>query len=175
MKVQFLGPPSQTLAYLIRVEKEVEWTETPGPIDADIAVSHGYRYILPVDVVETVPVVNLHISYLPWNRGAHPNYWAIREGTPSGVTIHYMDAGIDTGPIIAQRQVPIRDDDTLRTSYDRLQREVFDLFRHFWPKIRNGDAPSHPQPEGGSAHTTYELPGGVDWDMPVKHVVEVIA
>lgn len=175
MKVQFLGPRSPTLAYLVRVEDQVEWTDRPVSFDADIAVSHNYGYILPVDVVESVPVVNLHISYLPWNRGAHPNYWAIKEGTPSGVTIHWMDAGIDTGPIIAQRKVPVREDDTLRTSYERLQREVFDLFRKFWPAIRAGDAPSRPQPEGGSAHSSLELPEGIDWDMPVAELGKVPA
>lgn len=46
--------------------------------------------------------MNLHISYLPWNKGADPNFWSCIDGTPAGVTLHHIDAGVDTGDIIAQ-------------------------------------------------------------------------
>ena len=38
----------------------------------------------------------MHISYLPFNRGAHPNYWSFKDNSPKGVTIHFIDNGIDT-------------------------------------------------------------------------------
>ncbi|MCL0081308.1 hypothetical protein M1N64_03665 [Peptococcaceae bacterium] len=41
--------------------------------------------------------INLHISFLPWNRGADPNFWSFIENAPVGVSIHYLDEGIDTG------------------------------------------------------------------------------
>ena len=43
------------------------------------------------------------MSYLPWNRGADPNFWSILEDTPKGVTIHIMDESIDTGDILYQK------------------------------------------------------------------------
>ena len=54
-----------------------------------------------------IPIVNLHISYLPWNRGAHPNFWSFFDATPTGVSIHLIDKGIDTGPIIVQKKVKL--------------------------------------------------------------------
>jgi methionyl-tRNA formyltransferase len=59
--------------------------------DADFIVSYGYRYMLRRPIIGTVPAINLHISYLPWNRGADSNLWSWIDGTPKGVTIHDID------------------------------------------------------------------------------------
>lgn len=120
----------------------------------DFIVSYGYRHNLKQDVLDVFPdrAVNLHISYLPWNRGADPNFWSFVDNTPKGVTIHFMDKGIDTGDIIAQREVPMYDDDTLATSYARLQMTIQDLFVEVWPFILNGSCRRMKQPEGGSYH-----------------------
>ena len=48
--------------------------------------------------------INLHISYLPWNRGADPNLWSA-VGMPKGVTIHYINDGFDTGDILFQKAI----------------------------------------------------------------------
>ena len=70
-------------------------------------VSYGYRHILRKNILELLPnrAVNLHISYLPWNKGADPNFWSFVEDTPKGCTIHYLDEGVDTGDIIAQKEI----------------------------------------------------------------------
>src|SRR5687768_10497261 len=130
MRLLFLGPEeSPVLGHLRTVETEVasatevlteDLIEKTQP---EFLVSHGYRHIIRPWVIERFPdrIVNLHIGYLPWNRGADPNFWSIVDGSPSGVTIHHVDAGVDTGDVIVQEQVPVYPDDTLRTSYDRLQ------------------------------------------------------
>jgi len=97
-------------------------------------------------------VINLHISLLPWNKGADPNLWSFLEDTPKGVTIHYVDRGVDTGDILAQQQVDYLPEDTLRTSYDRLSKAIEDLFKRVWPDIRAGGLKSLPQPGGGTYH-----------------------
>jgi methionyl-tRNA formyltransferase len=134
-------------------------TVTDGPIiessakEFDLGVSYGYRYILKPDVLAVLPVVNLHIAYLPWNKGADPNLWSWIENTPKGVTIHWCDNGVDTGDIIAQCTTDMRWDETLATSYEKLQADLLDLFRETWPKIRCGEAPRTPQPKTyGSLH-----------------------
>ena len=72
----------------------------------DLIISFGYKYIIPNEIiVASCPIVNLHISYLPFNRGSHPNFWSHFDDTPSGVTIHLIDEGIDTGPYLFQKRV----------------------------------------------------------------------
>ena len=72
----------------------------------DFLISFGYRYIISEAVLNKFKpnAINLHISYLPWNRGADPNLWSFIEDTPKGVTIHEIDEGIDTGDIIFKKK-----------------------------------------------------------------------
>lgn len=110
----------------------------------DLTVSYTYRYIVKEDVIAALNnnVVNLHNSFLPFNRGAAPNIWSIIDGTPRGVTLHYIDAGLDKGYIIAQKPVALQEGDTLKSSYDTLDKEAIELFKYafgyyeFWPEMK---------------------------------------
>ena len=81
----------------------------------DLAVSYTYRYILSAEIIDALNgnVVNIHNSLLPFNRGADPNIWSILEETPRGVTLHYIDAELDKGFVIAQEILEDGDDETL--------------------------------------------------------------
>jgi len=181
MKVLFLGPADSPLVDYLRAQRDTV-IASGDPIDAqrversapDFIVSYGYRHILRGAVVRRYAqrAVNLHISYLPWNRGADPNLWSFVEDSPKGVTIHYIDEGVDTGDIIAQRRVAHREGDTLRSSYDRLQQQVRLLFEEYWPAIRAGTCPRAKQAGEGSSHRVKDreklahlLTEG--WDTPV--------
>lgn len=97
----------------------------------DLTISYTYRYILSGEILDALGgnVVNLHNSFLPFNRGADPNIWSILEGTPRGVTLHYMTAGLDKGSIIAQRLVgACGPEATLASSYEELDRAAKGLF-----------------------------------------------
>ncbi|MGZ3655796.1 MAG: formyltransferase family protein [Bdellovibrionota bacterium] len=161
MKILFLGQPDSALIDFLRGKGEEVYQTlekiTPADTQAtkcDFLVSYGYQRLLKRDVLSLFPgkAINLHISYLPWNRGADPNLWSVLENTPSGVTIHHIDEGVDTGDIIAQRQVPTLPGDTLRTKYARLQLEMQELFYENWETIRLGNGSRHPQPGGGTVH-----------------------
>ncbi len=143
----------------------------------DLLVSHGYRHILRPAILDRFPgrAVNLHISYLPWNRGADPNLWSFIDNTPKGVSIHYLDAGIDTGDIIAQRLVEFGAGETLGTSYARLQKEIAQLFAENWNRIRSGTCEAVKQAGAGSFHRVADrervahlLTNG--WDTPVAQL-----
>ena len=69
-------------------------------------VSYGYSKIIKKDIIEVYKdsIINLHISFLPFNRGSHPNLWSFIEGTPSGITIHKINEGIDTGEILFRKK-----------------------------------------------------------------------
>jgi methionyl-tRNA formyltransferase len=179
--VLFLGrADSPVLAHLRDVEPAVAAVGPDDPLDLDavepsFTVSHGYRRIIRPPALERLGgrVVNLHISLLPWNRGSDPNLWSILEDTPKGVSIHYVDAGIDTGDLIAQRAVELSDDDTLATSYARLQAAMADLFREQWPAIRAGTCARRPQAGPGTTHRSADR-AAVEhllvrgWDTPVR-------
>ena len=119
-------------------------------------VSYGYRYIIKKDILDKLcnSAINLHISFLPWNRGADPNFWSFIEGTPKGVTIHHLDEGVDTGDIIVQKEIEFDSDnnDTLATSYDKLQQEIQQLFMLNWVDIKDGNIPRKRQVGKGSLH-----------------------
>ena len=185
MKILYLGPKREKFAaFLLSFDDEVvhvdsAMTERDELLEsADFIVSYGYRYLLPKAVTFKFArrAINLHISLLPWNRGADPNLWSFLENSPKGVTIHYIDEGIDTGDILAQKYVDYVLTDTLRTSYQRLENEIEQLFFENWPQIRAGRTNAVPQPQGGSFHRLRDssvvehlLTHG--WDTPVVNLV----
>jgi methionyl-tRNA formyltransferase len=108
----------------------------------NFVVSYGYRRIIKEPWISHFDgrMINLHISLLPWNRGAAPNFFSWLHRTPKGATIHEIDAGIDTGNILVRRQVHMQESDhTLRTSYDVLKNTAVQLFADEWRNIRFGN------------------------------------
>ena len=123
-------------------------------------VSVSFGYILRTQCLSLFPrgCINLHPSLLPYNRGQSPNIWSIVEGTPSGVTLHYMDGGVDTGDIIEQRDVPKYSTDTGETLYRRLLEASVQLFQEAWPAFKSGRSARRTQStEGVSCHRAADL------------------
>lgn len=147
---------------------------------ADWIVSYGYRKIIDPTAYPTAQgrLVNLHISLLPWNRGADPNFWSWFDDTPKGVTLHHIDKGLDTGAIVAAREVAFDTAaETLGSSYNRLQDEACALFRDVWPGLRQGDVPAITQTGAGSYHRRAQREAIWDqfplgWDTPVAEIRE---
>lgn len=185
MNVLLLGPYRKNLIdFLSSFGDEVATREAPLDSDSkclyniDFIISYGYQHILKEDVLDKFSnkAINLHISLLPWNMGADPNLWSFLEDTPKGVTIHYLDYGIDTGDILAQQEVNYVPEDTLRTSYERLSKTIEELFRRVWPNIRSGKQKSISQPKGGSYHrlsdrVAFEYLLTKGWDTPVLDLI----
>ena len=69
-----------------------------------LIVSYNYKHIIQPEIIVLMNgrLVNLHISYLPWNKGSDPNFWSFIDNTPKGVTIHKIDNHLDTGAILYQ-------------------------------------------------------------------------
>ena len=147
MKVLLLSPYENGIQNFIESNGDIVY-KTSGLVSIallvrqqiDFIVSYGYRYKLSKRVLDQINyrAINLHISYLPWNRGADPNLWSAVEDTPKGVTIHYINDGFDTGDILFQKAILFRPEDTLRTSYSTLRTTVENLFYQNWAQIRNG-------------------------------------
>jgi len=185
MKILMLGPYRKHMVdYLESSGDEVESYESPVSRESkllpgvDFIISYGYRHIIKKDVLKMFPrrVINLHISLLPWNRGTDPNLWSFLEDTPKGVTIHYIDSGIDTGEILAQKEITFDANETLRTSYDKLSYTIERLFKETWPEIRVSRQNSYAQPAGGTFHskrdrTSVEQLLKYGWDTPVANLI----
>jgi len=143
----------------------------------DLVVSYNYKYIIPPDVLGILPgkFINLHISLLPWNRGADPNFWSFVENSPKGVTIHLIDEGIDTGNILLQKEIIFNEEEeTLASSYRKLHQALQDLFKSNWTHIRNFEiVPQTQIKEGGSIHylkdfaKTKSILGDEGWNIPI--------
>lgn len=144
----------------------------------DFLISYNYKYIIKEDVLSIFKnrIINLHISYLPWNRGADPNLWSFLEDTPKGVTIHYVDEGLDTGEILVQKDVNYHMNDTLRSTYSRLSGTIADLFCTHWPDIMSGRLKSYPQIGPGSYHRIQDEEPFIHllkygWDTAVRDLI----
>ncbi|MCP4097559.1 MAG: formyl transferase [Planctomycetaceae bacterium] len=139
-------------------------------------ISYGYRHIIRKNILDQLPnrAINLHISLLPWNKGADPNLWSFVDGTPKGVTIHYLDPGIDTGDIIVQQEVEFDShNDTLETTYQKLQCVIQALFQKNWQSIKTQACSRRKQEGQGSTHKSIDKEAlshllVKEWDTPIS-------
>lgn len=143
----------------------------------DFLISYSYRYIIKPDVISYFGdrAINLHISLLPWNKGADPNLWSFIENTPKGVSIHVVDRGVDTGNILIQKEIWFDEDkETLRSSYMSLHKEIQGLMKQNWENIKLGKILPKPQIQiNGSIHFKKEFErikfilGTEGWDVKI--------
>lgn len=181
MKILLLSPYPGLLIPAVHGEEILTSTEPPAAWpDADWAISFGYRYLIGPPTIQKLRgnIINIHVGLLPWNRGADPNFWSFFDNTPKGITIHQVDQGLDTGPVYGQCEMQFNDGQTLKTSYEGLQRAASLYFAAIWPDIRDGKLEPKSQPLGGTYHRSADktpwmeqLPLG--WDTPVKTVEEL--
>lgn len=181
MKVLVLGPYCEPIQQALESygDKAILYNGPPDlmPLDADAVVAFGYRHIISGGILEHYKdsALNIHMSYLPWNKGADPNFWSWHDDTKKGVTIHAIDAWIDTGPIVARFEAPPKTFNaatTLRSSWLFLYHAACVMFQIKWGDIRVGRISFKPQEPYGSSHKTKDLPAWFDrnWDTLVSEV-----
>jgi len=157
MKLLYLGHPKNPIYSFLQTKGIVSQTQEKISFNVnqfDWVISYGYSHIIEQKIIDKVknPIINLHISYLPFNRGADPNFWSWLENTPKGVTIHQIDKGIDTGNIFIQKEIIFTGNETLSSSYEILKKEIENLFIEnfdniiqgfIFPKKQNGKGTFH--------------------------------
>ena len=129
-------------------------------LEPSFVISFNYRHLIPEEVLELLPgrVINLHTSFLPYNRGSAPNFFSFLENTPKGVTIHRMDSGLDTGDILCQKELFFDEKkETFATTYDKLLEEMKTLFQENWQAIKDGSLMPVKQVGEGTYHRMREL------------------
>lgn len=121
-------------------------------LSPDVCVVTAYGRILPKDVLEvaTHGSVNVHASLLPRFRGAAPIQWAIAHGdSETGVALMRMDEGLDTGPVIAVKRLPIGPEDTSALLHEKLSKLGGEVLREALPAYLRGELKPVPQPTEG--------------------------
>ena len=140
--------------------KRMEVLEIP---KCSLLISYNYSKIFSEDFLEALAlkqneIINLHISYLPFNRGAHPNLWSFLEDTPKGVSIHRISAGLDRGNILFQKEIFFEEErETFENSYIRLHIEIQRLFFENFNRILTGKFSEEVQKEFGTYHRKKDL------------------
>jgi methionyl-tRNA formyltransferase len=137
---------------------------------ADVYVVAAFGQILPQRVLDlpTFGSINVHASLLPRWRGAAPIQAAIRYGdAESGVTIMKMDAGLDTGPMLKMRSIPIQADEIGQSLHDKLAQLGAALLLETLPEYLNGSVIPTPQPEDGVTYAgmVSKDEGNLDWNV----------
>lgn len=135
----------------------------------DVIILAWWPYLLKGGILDAAPVIlNTHPSLLPYCRGKDPNFWAIVESVPFGVTLHHVNAAIDAGEIAFQKEIPVSWSDTGGTLYHKALTEMVELFADALPTIVHGEIPRIPQSDVGSLHYRKQLePASViDLDAP---------
>jgi methionyl-tRNA formyltransferase len=145
----------------------------------DLIVVVAYGHILPKSILDIprVACINVHASLLPKYRGAAPINWAVARGeTMTGITIMRMDVGMDTGPMLHVREMPIGEEDTAETMFSKLSILGAEALCEALRRLREGTLDETPQ---DAALATYapmlkKEHGRIDWSRPAGEVRNLV-
>lgn len=144
----------------------------------NLLISFGYNKVINKNIISNFkkPMINLHISYLPYNRGAYPNYWSFVDGTPSGVSIHEISKEIDKGDIIFQKKIHYKNmkNLTFKNSYEILIKELEFLFIKNIKKILRGNYSKKKQILMGTYHKKKDLPKNFNWNINILNYLKKV-
>lgn len=110
-------------------------------LEADYFILSWWPKIIPSSLIH-VPkkgVMNFHPGYLPYTAGKHTNFWSIVNDQQFGVTIHFVDEGIDSGDIAFQKKIEKTWEDTGETLYRKEKKAMIELFKESYPKLEEGN------------------------------------
>ena len=153
--------------------REESFIQQLAALQPDLIAVAAYGQLLPKAILDLprFGCLNVHASLLPKYRGAAPIQWAILNDEPeTGVTIMKMDAGLDTGDILAQANTPIQPGDTSETLHDRLAGMGAELLASTIPEYVARRISPRPQPSTGasSAPKIKKEDGHLDWGQPAR-------
>lgn len=183
-KVQFPPVKETALQYGIdvlqpeRIKGNTEFLNRVREINPDLIVVAAYGKLLPPELLETPALgcVNIHASLLPKYRGAAPIHRSIIEGEEmTGITLMYMEEGLDTGDMIASRSVSIDHKNTAKL-HDELSAIGADLLIETLPAIINGTAGRTKQDDSKASYAPmiFKKDGMIDFGKSPEEIERLI-
>jgi len=166
----------------VRVPKSLKSDEAQQAFEdlaVDAAVVVAYGLILPGRIIHGTQLgcYNVHASLLPRWRGAAPIQRAIMAGdAETGISIMHMDEGLDTGPVVYEKPVPITSADTAGALHDRLASAGASAMSHVLKKLGGGPLEEVPQPEDGVTYANKidKVEAEINWSRPAFEVANHI-
>jgi methionyl-tRNA formyltransferase len=162
-----------------KIKNNDEFRAQLATLKPDAIIVVGYGRLIPQWMLDLPPLgnINLHASLLPKYRGAAPIQWAIANGeTVTGVTTMRLDAGLDTGEILLQRESPIPPDDTSETLSPRLAALGADLVVETLHGLQRGSI--HPRLQDSASATLAPVlkkeDGRIDFSSPAAEILNRI-
>jgi len=160
-----------------KTQEAISWVEQLQP---DLLVLGFVTAFIPQEMIDLARLggINYHPSLLPKYRGGSAINWAIIKGeTETGVTIHFIDEGVDTGPIVLQEKVEISPDDTVKSVYfEKLYPLGIKMLAEAVRLIRKGKAEPIAQNETLASYQPVinDSETVIDWDLPTEQVYNLI-
>lgn len=170
----------QIPVYQPKKVREKEFTEALRNLSPDVIVVAAFGQIITKEILE-IPrfgCINVHASLLPAYRGAAPIQWAVINGEKeSGVTIMQMDEGLDTGDMIDKVVVPLAQDETGGSLFDKLSQAGARLCVKVLKDLEEGKAVREKQPEESTtpyASMISKKMGEINWSQPAGSIEQLI-
>ena len=141
----------------------------------DMIVVIGYQFFLPDEFLNIPPmgVLNFHTSLLPRHCGRHPGFWTIWYGDEqSGMAVHFMDSGLDTGEIAYKSHVPVENGDTVDSLYDRIWKSDEAVVKQLLDDVENDCVPRTPQDK--SEYTYNYVPHEKDFELDFRQSAQLL-
>lgn len=144
-------------------------------LQPDLLLAIGWYYLIPRSLrqLATKGCVGIHASLLPKYRGGAPLVWAMINGEKeTGVTLFYLEDGVDTGDIIAQEKFPIEETDNIKDVLEKATRASIRLIEKYIPMIAEGNAPRQPQDHSLATQFPQRKPsdGLIDWTWEPERI-----
>lgn len=181
------GSPAWSLATRLGVRpspsgrvREPELAQELAQAGAELLLNVHSLYIVPPAVLQVprLGAYNLHPGPLPRCAGLNAPSWAIYHGWPMhGVTLHRMEAGIDTGPVVFQEEFPVEPRDTGLSLALRCAQKGVDLIRKMLDVLAaGGSVPQTPQDRTQRRYYGREVPQGgrIDWNAPARRIHDFV-
>lgn len=153
----------------------VEWIKMYNP---DVVFCFGWSNLIKKEILSIAPlgVIGYHPALLPFNRGRHPIIWALALGLhETGSSFFFMDTSADTGDILSQKRIFIKDD-TARTLYDKIINVAIEQIGEFLPTLTDGSFQRLPQQisTGNVWRKRSKIDGRIDLRMSASWIVNLV-